>query len=109
LATSTLFEILSGEDKPDSGGFSWGITITSSYFPSDNSRYLEDYGDHLINWLRQFSEEKDESFIRGFLGKMLFSKEEAFKKAKVLSGGERVRCMLSKLMLSGARSPHCSP
>lgn len=102
LTVTTLFNILAGETKPDTGGFSWGITITSSYFPSDNSKYFENNNDNLIDWLRQFSEDKDESFIRGFLGKMLFSKDDAFKKASVLSGGERVRCMLSKLMLSGA-------
>lgn len=102
VAISTLFDILSGETKTDSGGYSWGITITSSYFPSDNSSFFENCEDNLIDWLRQFSKDKDESFIRGFLGKMLFSKDDAFKKANVLSGGERVRCMLSKLMLSGA-------
>ncbi len=102
VATTALFDILAGEEKPDSGGLSWGITITASYFPSDNSKYFEDCDLNLIDWLRQFSKEKDESFIRGFLGKMLFSKDEALKKAKVLSGGERVRCMLAKTMLSGA-------
>ncbi len=102
LAITTLFEILTGNTQADSGGFNWGITITSDYFPSDNSRFFDNCNDSLIEWLRQFSDDKDESFIRGFLGKMLFSKDEALKKANVLSGGEKVRCMLSKLMLSGA-------
>ncbi len=102
VAISTLFDILAGETQPDSGGFDWGVTITSDYFPSDNSKYFDGCDDSLIDWLRQYSEEKDESFIRGFLGKMLFSKDDALKKANVLSGGEKVRCMLSKLMLSGA-------
>ena len=104
VAISTLFDILAGETKADKGGFSWGVTITSDYFPSDNSKYFDGSSDSLIDWLRQYSDEKDESFIRGFLGKMLFSKDEALKKANVLSGGEKVRCMLSKLMLSGANA-----
>lgn len=102
MAKTILFEILNGEIPADSGTYTWGTTITKSYFPSDNSSYFESNEDNLIDWLRQYSEDKDESFIRGFLGKMLFSKEEALKKPSVLSGGERVRCMLSKMMLSGA-------
>ena len=102
IAKTALFEILAGEMQPDSGVVDWGVTITHSYFPSDNTKYFEGNENSLIDWLREFSEDKDESFIRGFLGKMLFSKEEAFKKAKVLSGGEKNRCMLSKMMLSGA-------
>ena len=103
LAISALFDILAGEAKPDSGNFNWGVTITTSYFPKDPTSYFET-GLNLVDWLRQFSTEKDESFIRGFLGRMLFSGEESLKKASVLSGGEKVRCMLSKLMLSGANA-----
>lgn len=101
LAVTTLFQILAGEIEPDSGTYEWGVTTTLGYFPSDNKKYF-DTKDNLVDWLRQFSDDKDESFIRGFLGKMLFSGEEAKKSANVLSGGEKVRCMLSKLMLSGA-------
>lgn len=101
LATSTLFQILGGEAEPDSGTYEWGVTTTLGYLPSDNSKYFQS-SDSLVDWLREYSEEKDENFIRGFLGKMLFSGEEAKKKCKVLSGGEKVRCMLSKMMLSGA-------
>ncbi|OIQ16393.1 MAG: ABC transporter ATP-binding protein [Bacteriovorax sp. MedPE-SWde] len=103
LAITTLFNILAGEEEPDSGKFEWGVTTSQSYFPSDNSKYFESGEKNLVDWLRDFSPEvKDESFIRGFLGKMLFSGEEALKKTNVLSGGEKVRCMLSKMMLSGA-------
>ena len=102
VAIATLFDVLSGKTPADSGSFDWGVTITTDYFPSDNSEYFNENEDSLIDWLRQYSKEKDETFIRGFLGKMLFSKDEALKKSNVLSGGERVRCMLSKLMLSGA-------
>ena len=101
LAVTTLFEILAGEMEPDSGTYEWGVTTSLSYFPSDNMKYF-DSDDSLVDWLRQYSDDKDESFVRGFLGKMLFSGEEAKKKARVLSGGEKVRCMLSKMMLSGA-------
>ena len=103
LAVSALMDILSGEKKADSGTFRWGITITPSYFPNDNEKDKFFQTDlNLVDWLRQYSVEKDESFIRGFLGRMLFSGEESLKKATVLSGGEKVRCMLSKMMLSGA-------
>jgi len=102
LAKTTLFQILVGEMAPDSGTVTWGVTASYSYFPSDNSSYFESGDYDLINWLRQYSEDKHESFVRGFLGKMLFSGEEALKKTNVLSGGEKVRCMLSKMMLSGA-------
>ncbi|MGF7184316.1 ATPase subunit of ABC transporter with duplicated ATPase domains [Desulfitispora alkaliphila] len=102
LLNTTLFKILAGELEPDSGSFKWGITITKAYFPKDNSEYFKDVDLNLVEWLRQFSEEKAESYIRGFLGKMLFSGEEALKEVKVLSGGERVRCMLSKMMLANA-------
>ncbi len=102
VAKSILFKILMGEMEPDSGTFEWGVTITKSYFPKDNSSYFMDGKYNLVDWLRQYSEDKDETFIRGFLGKMLFSGEEALKKTNVLSGGEKVRCMFSKMMLSGA-------
>jgi ATPase subunit of ABC transporter with duplicated ATPase domains len=102
LVQSTLFDILSGETEAESGEYKWGVTITHDYFPSDNTKYFEKSRASLVDWLRNFSEKKDEEFIRGFLGKMLFSGEEALKKANVLSGGEKVRCMLSKMMLSGA-------
>jgi len=98
---STLFDILMGEDKADSGTFAWGVTITKSYFPKDPNEFF-DVDLNLVDWLRQYSDEKDESFIRGFLGRMLFSGEESLKKAGVLSGGEKVRCMLSRMMLSGS-------
>ncbi len=100
LAVTTLFQILAGEIEPDSGTYEWGVTTTLGYFPSDNKSYFEST-DTLVDWLREYSEVKDEQFVRGFLGKMLFSGEEAKKKANVLSGGEKVRCMLSKLMLAG--------
>ncbi|WP_080240799.1 ABC-F family ATP-binding cassette domain-containing protein [Spirosoma rigui] len=103
LAVSALLDILAGERKADSGSFRWGITITMSYFPNDTEKDKFFQTDlNLVDWLRQYSVEKDESFIRGFLGRMLFSGEESLKKATVLSGGEKVRCMLSKMMLSGA-------
>ena len=99
MATTALFEILTGAVKADSGEFKFGQTITHSYLPNDNAEYFES-SDNLIDWLRQYSDgEKDEVYIRGFLGKMLFSGEEVFKKCSVLSGGEKVRCMLSRMML----------
>jgi ATPase subunit of ABC transporter with duplicated ATPase domains len=101
LAKTTLFQILAGEIEPDAGSFRWGVTIKSAYFPKENTSYFDNDDLDLVGWLRQFAPPKqDESFIRGFLGKMLFSGEEATKKTSVLSGGERVRCMLSKMMLS---------
>ncbi|AYF54333.1 ABC transporter ATP-binding protein [Clostridium novyi] len=102
IAKTALFKILMGEMEPDSGTFKWGVTITTSYFPKDNSEFFNDVELSLVDWLRQYSEEKSESYLRGFLGRMLFSGEEALKKASVLSGGEKVRCMLSKMMLSNA-------
>ena len=98
LAKTTLFEIVAGEIEPDAGTYSWGVTTTMAYFPKDNTKYFES-DLNLIDWLRQYSKEQDESFIRGFLGRMLFSGEEALKKVNVLSGGERVRCMLARMML----------
>jgi ATPase subunit of ABC transporter with duplicated ATPase domains len=102
LAKTLLLDILAGETKPDTGSVQWGITTSVAYLPTDNSKYFQGGEDSLVNWLRQYSEEKDESFLRGFLGKMLFSGSEALKRPNVLSGGEKVRCMLSKMMLSGA-------
>ena len=102
LARTTLFQILMGELEPDEGTFKWGVTTTQSYLPADNSAYFDDIDLSLVDWLRQYSEDKYESTIRGWLGRMLFSGEEALKAAKVLSGGEKVRCMLAKMMLSGA-------
>ena len=102
LAKTTLFRILMGELEPDEGSYKWGVTITNSYFPKDNGPYFDGVDLTLVDWLRQYSKEQDETFLRGFLGRMLFAGEEAKKKACVLSGGERVRCMLSRMMLSGA-------
>ena len=103
IAMTTLFKILMGEMEPDSGSFKWGVTTSQSYFPRDNSKYFENSDLHLVEWLRQFSpQDESERFLRGFLGRMLFSGEEVKKNVSVLSGGEKVRCMLSKMMLSGA-------
>ncbi len=101
LARTLLFRILMGEVKPDAGDFRWGETITTTYFPKEHGEYFES-DMNLVDWLRQYSEEKDETYVRGFLGRMLFSGEESLKRVRVLSGGERVRCMLARLMLSGA-------
>ncbi|MFD1348227.1 ABC-F family ATP-binding cassette domain-containing protein [Oceanobacillus caeni] len=103
IAKTTLFKILMGEMEPDAGSFKWGVTTSQSYFPKDNSKFFENSDLTLVDWLRQFSpEDETETFLRGFLGRMLFSGEQALKKANVLSGGEKVRCMLSKMMLSHA-------
>ncbi len=103
LAISSLFQILMNEIKPTKGEFKYGQTITTAYLPGNNEKYFKS-DDNLVDWLRQFAEEanKDEVYIRGFLGKMLFSGEEVFKKCNVLSGGEKVRCMISRMMLAGA-------
>ncbi|HUX92491.1 MAG TPA: ATP-binding cassette domain-containing protein [Ignavibacteriaceae bacterium] len=98
---TTLFKILMEEIKPDAGECEWGVTTVQSYFPKENSSYFN-VDLNLIDWLRQYSKEKDETFIRGFLGRMLFSGDESLKKANVLSGGEKVRCMIARMMLSGA-------
>jgi ATPase subunit of ABC transporter with duplicated ATPase domains len=104
LARTTLFQILVGEMEPDSGSFRWGVTISTSYFPKENSAYFENEM-NLIEWLGQYSPPTEgETFARGFLGRMLFSGEEAMKKTSVLSGGEKVRCMLSRMMLAGANA-----
>lgn len=98
---TVLFQILMGELKADAGTFRWGASTTRAYFPKENAKYF-DTDLNLIDWLRQFSKETDENFIRGFLGRMLFTGEESLKSARVLSGGEKVRCLLSRMMLSGA-------
>ena len=101
LAKTTLFKILAGELKPDSGSFKWGITTSQAYFPKDNTKDF-DCDDIIVDWLMQFSPEKDVTYVRGFLGRMLFAGEDGVKKVKVLSGGEKVRVMLSKMMIMGA-------
>ena len=101
LAATTLFKILSGEMEPDSGSYKWGVTTTQSYFPKDNTKdFSQD--ETIVEWLTQYSEDKDATFVRGFLGRMLFSGDDGVKKVRVLSGGEKVRCLLSKMMISGA-------
>ena len=101
IAITTFFEILNEEDKADAGAITWGSTITKSYLPNENAKYFKsDY--NLVDWLRQFSKDKDETYVRGFLGKMLFTGEESLKKSNVLSGGEKVRCMVSRMMLTNA-------
>ncbi len=103
IAYTTLFKIIMGEMEPDAGTYKWGVTTSQSYFPKDNSAFFEDNDKNLVEWLRQYSpDDETETFLRSFLGRMLFSGEEVKKKAKVLSGGEKVRCMLSKMMLSGS-------
>ena len=103
LATTAFYDILTGRDTDHSGSFKWGVTISIADIPMDNSAYFEGKNENLIDWLREYSAtEKDEQFIRGFLGKMLFSGEEVLKKCSVLSGGEKMRCMFSRMMLQGA-------
>ena len=104
IARTTLFQILCGEMEPDEGTYKWGVTTSTSYFPKDNSKYFDDCTDSLVEWLRPYAKEGEryDSDIRGWLGRMLFSGEESLKPANVLSGGERVRCMLCKMMISGA-------
>ncbi len=102
LAKTTLMQILAGEMEPDAGSFRWGVTTSQAYFPKDNGAFFDGVDLTLIDWLRQFSNEQYEADIRGWLGRMLFSGDDALKAARVLSGGERVRCMLAKMMLSGA-------
>jgi ATPase subunit of ABC transporter with duplicated ATPase domains len=105
LAKTTLFQILAGELQPDNGSFRWGVTMKHSYFPKENSEFFNSEEMDLVGWLRQYAPIKEnESFVRGFLGKMLFSGDEATKKTSVLSGGERVRCMLAKMMLADANA-----
>ena len=100
-AKTVLFKILSGEMEPDEGSYKWGLTTSQSYFPKDNSAEFAN-DDTIVEWLTQYSPEKDATYVRGFLGRMLFAGEDGVKKVKILSGGEKVRCMLSKLMISGA-------
>lgn len=102
VAITALFKILAGQMKPDAGEINWGITTSLTFFPKDNSEYFQNNSLSLVDWLRQFTEDKSETFVRGFLGRMLFSGEDAMKQVKVLSGGEKVRCMLAKMMLSSA-------
>lgn len=102
VAQTTMFKILMGELEPDEGTVKWGVSTSQRYFPKDNSEYFDGHDETLVDWLRQFSEKKDDVYLRGFLGRMLFSGEDVFKSVKVLSGGEKVRCMLSRMMLSGA-------
>ncbi|WP_324824252.1 ABC-F family ATP-binding cassette domain-containing protein [Sinanaerobacter sp. ZZT-01] len=104
IANTTLFKIIMGEMEPDEGSFKWGTTITTSYFPMDNSQFFQDCNLNLVQWLGQYTEETTETFMRGFLGRMLFSGDDVFKPVKVLSGGEKVRCMLSRMMLFGANA-----
>lgn len=99
LATTAFYKVITGEDTDFKGSFKWGVTITPTYLPNDNSEYFADKSLNLIDWLRQYSEEKDETFIRGFLGRMLFSGEETLKNCTVLSGGEKMRCMMSRMMM----------
>ena len=100
-AKTVLFQIIAGEMEPDEGELIWGTTITKSYFPKDNN-YLFETDENVTEWLRKYSKDPDETYVRSFLGRMLFSGDEALKKANVLSGGEKVRCVLAKMMLSGA-------
>ena len=102
IAVTMLYKILMGEEEPDSGSVKWGASITPAYFPKDHNSYFENCELDLMDWMRQFSEDKRESYLRTFLGRMLFSGDDVYKQVKVLSGGEKVRCMLSKMMLSGA-------
>ena len=102
LVKTTLLSILAGEIEPDSGTYTWGVTTSQAYMPRDNSEYFNNTDVNLIDWLRPYSPDEHEAFIRGFLGRMLFSGDETLKKVSVLSGEEKIRCMLSKLMLSGA-------
>lgn len=99
---TTLMKILAGELEPDEGSYKWGVSTSQAYFPLDNSPYFDDFDGDLINWLRQYSDDDTETYLRGFLGRMLFSGDEVYKPAKVLSGGEKVRCMLSRMMMTHA-------
>ncbi len=102
LAQTTMFKLLTGELEPDEGSIKWGQTVTTSYLPKDNGEYFDGHDESLVDWIRQFSAKKDDVYLRSFLGRMLFSGDEVFKPVDVLSGGEKVRCMLSRMMLSGA-------
>jgi ATPase subunit of ABC transporter with duplicated ATPase domains len=102
IGKTTLFKIITGEMEPDSGEYKWGVTIDKSYFPKDYTEFFKDEELNLVDWLRQFSDEKSESYLRGFLGKILFSGQEALKQVGALSGGEKVRCMLAKMMMKNS-------
>ncbi len=104
IARTTLFQIICGEMEPDEGSYKWGVTTSTSYFPKDNSKYFDGFTESLLEWLRPYAKEGEQydADIRGWLGRMLFSGEESLKPANVLSGGEKVRCMLCKMMISGA-------
>ncbi len=102
IANTTLFKIIMGEMKPDEGSYKWGVTITTSYFPMDNSEYFNGCALNLVEWLSQYTNETTETFMRSFLGRMLFSGDDVYKEVQVLSGGEKVRCMLSRMMLYGS-------
>ena len=99
---TAMFQLLAGEREPDEGTIKWGVSTTQAYFPKDNGPYFNDCDLSIIDWMRQYSEDKRESYLRTFLGRMLFTNDDVYKPVKVLSGGEKVRCMLSRLMLSGA-------
>ena len=102
LAVTAFFRILMGEEEPDAGSFKWGVSITTSYFPHDNTPYFEGCNDSILDWMRRYSKDQTETYLRGFLGRMLFSADSVFKPVKVLSGGEKVRCMFSRMMLFGS-------
>lgn len=102
LAATTLFQILMGEMEPDEGSFKWGVSTSQSYFPKDNSEYFNGHEESILQWLEQYSKDTTETYLRGFLGKMLFSGDDVYKPVQVLSGGEKVRCMLSRMMMFGS-------
>lgn len=102
IAITTLFKILMEELEPDEGTFKWGVSTTQSYFPSDNSAYFNDHTESILDWMRQYSKDTTETYLRGFLGRMLFSGDDVYKSVNVLSGGEKVRCMFSRMMLFGS-------
>ena len=102
LAITHLFKILNEEENADSGEFKFGVSITTSYFPHDNSAYFDGHKESILDWMRQYSKDQTETYLRGFLGKMLFSNEAVFKPVNVLSGGEKVRCMFSRMMMFGS-------
>ncbi|MBQ9735708.1 MAG: ABC-F family ATP-binding cassette domain-containing protein [Clostridia bacterium] len=102
LAVTALFRVLMGEMEPDEGEYKWGVSITTSYFPHDNTAYFDGCDDSILDWMRRYSKDQTETYLRGFLGRMLFSGDSVFKPVKVLSGGEKVRCMFSRMMLFGS-------
>ena len=102
LAVTMLFRILMGEEEADAGSYKWGVSITTSYFPHDNTPYFDGCDESIVDWMRRYSKDQTETYLRGVLGRMLFSGESVFKPVKVLSGGEKVRCMFSRMMLFGS-------